>query len=376
MPNPSGPPTDPTRPNKPSQRFTNWLLTGILLALVVLIVSMSGLPPDPDPPGPGTTTEPIANPARIQESAKVGRTYRSVVRAAMDSQVEDRDWGITKVVNIGFLTDFVVTRRIEENDGTRIVEVRTFETVRSTKLLTEADIRINIGEPGIPLLMALDWLVPGSGKVVLTAKQIQPIVEKVASGLATAVVEGETVTALAQVEELEGKAVRITFEDGRGVVNVEDVQGTLTDDERNLIYQTAVLFDYHIMPDLDIGISEEWAVDGQYLGTLLDPTWKGVPSGEITIRRGENRTINGGRVAILQMTDGVLEINSSDKSHHRVGRFQPSGELQFLLDDGYVRRAKVFGELLIEKTSKDHLLFESQFRARPRLQITYSCTME
>ena len=376
MPNPSGPPTDPTQPNKPSQRFTNWLLTGILLALVVLIVSMSGLPPDSDLPGSGTRTELIADPARIQESAKLGRTYRSVVRAAMDSQVEDRDWGITKVVNIGFLTDFVVTRRIEENDGTRIVEVRTFETVRSTKLLTEADIRINIGEPGIPLLMALDWLVPGSGTVILTAKQLQPIVEKVASGLATAVVEGETVMALAQVEELEGKAVRITFEDGRGVVNVEDVQGTLTDDERSLIYQTAVLFDYHIMPDLDIGISEEWAVDGQYLGTLLDPTWKGVPSGEITIRRGENRTINGGRVATLQITDGVLEINSSDKSHHRVGRFQPSGELQFLLDDGYVRRAVVSGELLIEKTSKDHLLFESQFRARPRLQITYSCTME
>jgi hypothetical protein len=337
---------------------------------------MSGLPPDPDPPGSGTPTELIANPSRIQESAKLGRTYRSVVRAAMDSQVEDRDWGITKVVNIGFLTDFVVTRRIEENDGTRIVEVRTFETVRSTKLLTETDIRINIGEPGIPLLMAIDWLVPGSGKVILTAKQLQPIVEKVASGLATAIVEGETVTALAQVEELEGKAVRITFVDGRGVVNVEDVQGTLTDDERNLIYQTAVLFDYHIMPDLDIGISEEWAVDGQYLGTLLDPTWKGVPSGEITIRRGENRTINGGRVATLQITDGVLEINSSDKSHHRVGRFQPSGDLQFLLDDGYVHRAVVSGELLIEKTSKGHLLFESQFRARPRLQITYSCTME
>ena len=101
-----------------------------------------------------------------------------------------------------------------------------------------------------------------------------------------------------------------------------------------------------------------------------------MPSGEVTVRRGENRTINGGRVATLHITDGVLEINSSDKSQHRVGRLRPSGDLQFLLDDGYVRRAVVAGELLIERTSKDHLLFESQFRARPQLQITYSCAME
>jgi hypothetical protein len=370
----SGPNAEST-PSAP-QRFQNVpLVVGMLLMLVVIISLMSGGFSESLPP-PDTVTAPISNPKRIQETAKQGRTYRCVVRAAFDSQVEDRDWGITEIVNIGFLTDFVVKRHIEQNDGKRIVEMRTFETVRSMKLLTEADVKLSIGEPSVPLLMALDWLQPGAGTVVLTVKQFQPFVEMAASGLVAAVARGEAVKALAQVEGLEGKAVRLTFEDGRGVVNVEEVQGTLTEDERNLIFKTAVLFDYHIMPDLDIGIGEEWAVDGQHLGVLLDPTWKGVPSGEITVMRGENRTINGGRVATLQITDGTLEINSSDASHHRVVRLQPAGELQFLLDDGYVRRATVAGELFIEQTSRKHLLFESQFRARPRLNIDYSCTME
>lgn len=372
------------------------LLVAILLAIIVLIVTIASS----DSPGNTNSSsgssnavavaegqkvtrthfdnppELVRNETRFRETARQGRTYTSHVRAGFTCRVEDKDWGVSQVVNTVFESEFVVRRTIEVNDGNRIVELREFKTVRSAKLLTEADVTFSIGQPNPLLLSSLDYIQPGLGEVALTVSQVRSWIEEVASGVVNTAAKVETAKAVAKAESLEGKIVRLCYENGRGVVSVEAVKGSLSQEERDLVEETSVLFDYFMLPEKEIAVGETWPVKARHFGVLFDPSWKGTPAGTVTVVRGENRVVDGRRIASLNIDSGSIELNASDKSQHRVGTFTPSGNMEFALDEGYVQAANLAGELNVEQVSRDHVLFEAVFRFRPRLHVSYICDME
>lgn len=77
--------------------------------------------------------------------------------------------------------------------------------------------------------------------------------------------------------------MRITFVNGVGVEAIEPVGCTLTAEERDFVFGTAILSDCSILPDVKAKPGESWSVDGQELAGLLDPSLRGRPSGRVVV---------------------------------------------------------------------------------------------
>jgi len=383
------------------------LLSGILVALIVLIVILatqmggdgtgagggrptgqasgpSGAKATPvvaegqtirrsELPAPPESPKPVGDPDRIRQTLQAGKTYQVVIKAGLDARVEDKAWGIKEVVSLAYAAEMEVDRTVESNDGKRVVELRHFVTSRNVKLLCNVEgVTIDLGLPGVLLLGALETLQPGAGAVAVAAK---PVAESLLGLGAEAVARSRVTKAVAHVDTLSGKKVRITYVDGVGVEAIEPVGCSLTAEERDFAFGTAILSDCYILPDVTLAPGKTWQVDGAQLAGLLDPSLRGRPTGRVVIAREADSEQGGKRSATLRVKGGTMLINSSDESTRRIGSFTPEGTLRFSLADGYVDRATLTGRFVLESVSTDHILFETSFRSRPTLQIDYACTI-
>ena len=369
------------------------LLSGILITLVVLIAllatqkgKVSPPPASPVPAlsdgqkatrpelqAPPKSPRPIGDPDRIREILQEGKTYSAVLKAGLDARVEDKAWGIKEVVSLAYAVEMAIDRTIERNDGKRIVESRTFVASRNVKLLCKVEsLTISLGVQGTLLLGALDYLSPGTSAELLVVK---PVAEAILSYGADEAARSQAAKAVVHVDSLSGKRVRITYVDGVGVESIEPVGCTVSAQERDFVFNTAVLSDYYILPDVRLKPGASWAVDGSQMAGFIDPSLRGATSGEVTIVRGEDSQEGGKQYAILQIQKGSLNIDSSDASNRRLAGFTPRGTLRFCITDGFVDRANITGRINIEEVSTDHILFETSFRSRPALKIEYSCSI-
>lgn len=361
---------------------TNLLVAGLLAAIfaamavliIVLLVDRANISAPGDVSKTPKSPEPINKPARIRETLHDGKTYRVVVKAGFDAKVEDKDYAINKVITLVYAFDMALTRKIESNNGSRVVELRHIETCRSLKFLCNVDnVAIELGPHGTLLLGALEFAQPGTNKVVAVAK---PIVEAMLKSGAQVMAKDQAAKAVGHIESLSGKKVRITYVDGVGVESVEPVGCTLDDSERDFLLRTAVLSDCYLLPNVKSTPGQSWEVDDSQFSGFLDPSVRAIPDGRITIRRGDDQQLDGKQVATLAVAKGVLKLNTSDKVANRVGTFMPRGKLLFNITDGYISAADLAGDLVLETVSKNHLLFEAKFKTKPRLQVSYSCQME
>jgi len=216
----------------------------------------------------------------------------------------------------------------------------------------------------------LEYLEPGTGTTIVSAK---PIAEAILAHGANEVARSQATKAFAHVDSLSGKTVRITYVDGVGIDSVLPVDCVLSDSEMDFVKASAVVSDYYMMPQLDIKVGENWSVSGSQFGGFIDPSLRGVPSGEIVVGRDSNHSERGKEYATLRIKRGYLEINESDDTTQRVGTFTPSGTLKYCITDRIVESADFKGRMVVENVSKDHLFFESRFKATPNVTVIYSC---
>ncbi len=374
------------------------LLAGILAALVVLIGVMAtqkgcespgppGSPPERTGPvvaegqtvrrseliNPPPSPKPVGDPERIKETLRAGKTYHVVLKAGLDSRVEDKAWGVKEVVTLAYAAEMAIDRTVEVNDGKRVVELRHFVTSRNVKLLCDVEgVSIELGAPGVLLLGALEYVQPGTTAAVATAK---PIAEALLGYGGQAVARSNATRAVAHVDSLSGKKVRITFVDGVGVESVEPVGCTLTAEERDFVFGTATLSDCYILPDVKVAPGKTWAVDGSQFAGFLDPSLRGRPSGQVVIAREADTREGGPPHATLAIREGTVTVDSSDARNRRVGSFTPEGRLLYSLDEGFVDRAALTGRFSVMEVSTDHILFETSFKSNPTLKIDYACTI-
>ena len=222
---------------------------------------------------------------------QAGKTYRTVIKVGVQSRVEDADWGVKVVVNITYMGEHEILRKVESNDGHRIVELRQFVASRNVKVLSTVEqAKLDLGTTSALMLFALEYLAPGTLETVAVVK---PVIDQLFKEGAQVVLNDQNSKVRAAADSLTGKQVRIVYVDGTGVESLTPVGCTLTEDERDFIFDTAVLSDCYIMPEIDKKPGESWTVAGSQFVFLFDPSWRGRPVGDIVLKREKDQEIGG-----------------------------------------------------------------------------------
>jgi hypothetical protein len=310
------------------------------------------------------------DPDRISAAFQPGRTYEMVVKGNVHAKGTNSSWGETVAVFVQYMSECAIDRTIETNDGNTLVEVRHYKVVRNVQVDAKVEeVKLEFGWPGDLVLTCLESVVPGSYVMFETAK---PFAADFAKGEYQRQLD-QNAKVRGTVDSLSGKKVRLTFENGKGVTQIEPIGCDLTPDERDYIFASAVLADCFIMPDLEIKPGTSWAVDGQNLTGLIDPALRGDTSGIITVARREDTKAGAHPAAVLEITQGRVVIDSTTPNQYDIGTFTPRGKLVFDLEDEFVASAELTGNVSIENCSRDHILYETSFRTKPEITITYVC---
>jgi hypothetical protein len=255
-----------------------------------------------------------------------------------------------------------------------VVVLLHFVESRAVKVLSNADVSFDLGAPGVLVLGFLDGLLTG-GQLTSIIVPVVPVAQHILTKLSQKALERAVSKAKASTDSLEGKRVRVTYEDGKGVVHLEPVGCTLTDDERDYLKGLALLSDCYLLPNIKSKPGQYWDVEAGQLMPMLPPNWRGRPSGTVTIERGQDIQKDGKTYAVLQIRSGTFQVDATDRSRRRLGVATPRGRLEYNITDGYIESAHLKIEGRLEEVSTDHLLFEARFEGAPRIEVQYTCRL-
>lgn len=326
----------------------------------------SAVPPPPPPP------KPVGDPQRVRDVLQEGKTYESTLKVGFQAVVIDADWGIRETINLVYAAENRIRRTVERNDGQTVVLLCHVVESRAAKLLTDVEVSFDLGQPGTLLLGVLDYWVTG-GRFTGAAVAAAQLAEVILTKASLAALQEHQAKAKAMLDSLAGKRFRVTYTDGQGLVSLEPVGCSLTQEERNYLEGMSVLGDCYLLPNLESRPGQYWDVEARELTEFLPPTWRGRPSGAVTIERGQDFQKGDKDYATLEIRSGTFEVNASDSSRRRLGNVTPRGRLYYNITDGYIDRAELTAKASLEEVSTDHLLFETRFQTAPNLEIQYTC---
>jgi hypothetical protein len=324
-------------------------------------------PPEAPPPPPT-----VGRADRIRDVLQEGKTYEVITTAELTGPVRDKDWGLERTVHLAYRAETQIRRTIEKNDGRRIVERRNIVAARLVKATSKVELGFVVTEPGVALLSALDTMLTGGEITALAAVVVAPFF-RAAEGILQRQLDDENTKVKALLDSLSGKTVRITYEDGRGVVELQPVGCGLTEEERDFLFASAVVTDAFLLPDERSEPGDAWDVDGAAFADLLPPSWRGVPRGKISIKREQDFEENGRKYAMLRCYQGTLWVDATDHSRTRLASLTPRGEVKYNITAGHVESAVLTAKGSMEEASRDHLLFEARFETQPTVRLTYFC---
>lgn len=381
------------------------LLGGILLALIALIVLilMQGKQGDSDeekntspPPiveipegetvtrdklkeeggNPPTPSRPVDT-NRVQQTYKPGQSYRALLQVSVEARGEHHDWGITTNSQTNYVGEAQTLRTIESNDGTTLVLVQEFERARSISAWSKlTGLRIELPQR-LETLLDLTGSFLGGGEGAgdwreIPLKSVNRVFENelLLDGL-NHLMEDPSAKLFTFFDTLEGKKVRITYVNGKGVNRIEALKGALNPDERDMIMATSVISDTYILPDLESEPGDQWTIYGQDMLPVLDPSLRATVTGALTARRGEDGGTAQRPTAEVFLERGILDLHEADHSAATTARWAPRGRMSFDFQDDIVVYAELDGEFRIQERSIDHWIFEARWSVEPDYKIHY-----
>ena len=86
---------------------------------------------------------------RVPQVLKPGYTYQTHLKGSIRGPAENKKWAINVVVDVLYMFEAFIDREIVSNDGTTIVEIRTFRDVKSLDIHGKLpDVKIELGRAG------------------------------------------------------------------------------------------------------------------------------------------------------------------------------------------------------------------------------------
>lgn len=318
----------------------------------------------------------------VRQRLRPGKTYKTFLRGTLHTVGTDTAWGLESVVAINYVFESQVDREVVENDGQVIVEHRHFRDVRSLKIDTDIkDMRLNLGEAKAPILLALGAIYPPAPFLVapLDGVSAAPVLRIFrALGIDPADItklKPRVFKVFTQFDGLSGKSIKIVYwnkEERTGVIRLEPLVGEMTESEQFFHQHSAVLSDVLLFPEQK-KVGESWLVKGHEFSNLIDPGLRASLRGELNLSRRANRLVDGKERYVLSVESGRLELESSNLAEGRLGWFEPRGDMLFSPQDEVIVKAELSGKGLLERLSRNHLLFKSEMKQSPELTVLYSC---
>lgn len=313
---------------------------------------------------------------RIAMTYKKGKTYKTKIKTSIETRGSYQDWGITTEMNMFFLGEFEFMRDIEENDGNRMVVMQEFTKLECIELFTKVDsISLNLGNVAhtvLDLAGATIDIPPGSSRVA--TDQLNKILasDMVKSELAKAI-RDDAAQLFTEIDSLNGKKCRIVYENGKGVVSVQPIGCTLTNDEYTFIMDMAMMSDVYIMPEEECNEGDTWEIRGEDFLPIIDPSLRASLSGTLTARRGKDGGDSRKPTGIIKLERGMLEMRDRDEGMEVAARWAPRGDLEYSFSDQIITSGRLGGDLSIVSRSLDHIVFEMRNVVTPKYEITYHC---
>lgn len=391
---------------------------GIILAalLATIVILMIGIkiggkthtrrndPKDPPPPPPlvtldagqTRTSEEIkesgfvvqevtkVDSSRLEATYQPGKTYASLMKAAVNSKGSYKDWGVMTNMNFNYIAEFQFSRYIVANDGSRMsydvqvdraVSLSIFTQVESVKVELGAwfQTALNLGGMYLGLPRGSSTVAQQSLEGILNSNISREYIEQVS--------KDDLAKTYAYVESLQGKKARIEVENGKGVISITPIDCSLDSDEQLLLDSMSNYSDVLLMKSLDCKPGDTWVVNGHELMPLIDPSLKAHIGGSVTIRRGENLGSEESPKALLSIAGGVMTLKErhyqgETNKIKQMGSWAPKGDLIFDFDPKIVTEASLTGAIQLEEKSTDHILFQMKNVVRPSYEVQYSAWME
>jgi hypothetical protein len=335
---------------------------------------------------------PINQPQYLEMLRKQGKTYRSTVVGQLAGRASKTDWGVQGAAYFTYVYGTSSSGKILNNDGLTIVEERHFDKVTESVLVSGYEVGVVVPER---IQGFLRWLSDATNSRVVKAVGVAvndlgqvrvPLTDESAEKLGGSlgldpkkmVSDVKLFTQGTDDRLLEGKTVRITFMDGKGVTQIEPVGCTLSQKEQDVIIRTNFILDHYVFPDRKVGPGDEWKVDGSAFGGFLDPRLEGKVAGEATVVREPDFEATGGSISNrLKLADGHLAVETPDATHVVSGDMTGlRGKLVIPKDLGIVTSAWLTGYAEYNNLSRDHLLFKAMQEVQAKFEINYTCTVE
>lgn len=334
---------------------------------------------------------PVNDPVILQNMRVEGKTYRSVVFAQVHGRATKKDWGAVKAAAyFNYIYGVESTGKIVKNDGLTIIEERSFSNVSEEVMVGDIDLSLEIPSGGILTYLlsvctgadpvTIDTVIDtvnGVARGRITEARMQEL-SKWIPGFDPKEMKDKLLMFTKDKDHklLQGKKVRITFKDGRGITSIEPIGCGLTEEEKEIIIRTNFIMDHYIMADKKVAVGDEWTVNADVFSGLIDPRLRGAVGGEVTIMRAgdvPDRDLDG-NTRRLKLTNGQITISMPEQNNRVTGTVTNINGTCIIPDKyGVIKEGIITGRVKYTKVSTDHLLFEARMEATPQLNIQYEC---
>jgi hypothetical protein len=350
------------------------------------------VPPEPE-------RHPAVNdPDKIINVRRPQHIYDTQVVGQASGEASSEDWGIRGEAKFNLTWSLQSTGEVISNDGRVIIEQRSFkynevltiDAVRAGLNMSEgqawgiATVVGGIGEllttgtlNGAGIVGVKESVDKMNRKMVSVPPTALQAMSKLAKWTGVSKLDlDEGIKAVLPRPEfgmLDGKSVRLTFEDGKGITRIEPLGCALSEQERNVILRTNNLADHYIFPDRTRAVGQAWEVPADNLGSLVDPRLRGaIVNRNVRVKRTDDGVDEGSGRVLTVAIDGMqrLSMAKAEGGREITGEMQLD-EARFELPDsaGVVTYAEATGTVEYRERTTDHLLFGAEIRGRPSFQV-------
>ncbi len=378
----------------------------------------------------------IENTKVFRETRREGYLYKGELIGVVEGKGINKDWGIEGELEYKYIYHIGYTSDVVSNNGCRIRELRTFDTVQETMLISKSRFRLDLRNDFEPIknMVAnlgfvmetlgsatqllpypeckvvgniitlsgtlisksggvIDWGLGMMEKITIKQEQIEwlfkklekaPGMEKIIGTLTERIKNpdmGRILGYAPTLKLLEGKKFELEYEDGVGLVKVDiaDKNQIINTRERELLERAFYLSDYYIFRDSDqprrnLQIGDTWQVDARTIAGVLEPRLRHHATGRVALSRSNNKEYENKNMAVFKLDRGKMEMVPQTGPQKIEGDVAfREGEILYDLELNYIAKSFFSGIAKYKEQSTDHMLFGTRFSTEPNITIRYEC---